>query len=65
MAAGREIGCTSAPAQFASCWRTSNSARALLPTLGALPRSTLAAYESAHSLLEDFFAEVDRVIKEA
>lgn len=27
----------SAPAQLASCWRTSNSARALLPVLGAFP----------------------------
>ena len=32
----------STPAQLASCWRTSNSTRALLPAAGALPRSTLA-----------------------
>jgi hypothetical protein len=30
----------STPAQLASCWRTSNSARALLPARGVLPRST-------------------------
>jgi hypothetical protein len=41
----------SAPAQLASCWRTSNAARALLPVRGALPMSTLAAERSASSSL--------------